>query len=94
MMCIFCGVFRNHLCVQIVLVEDSISKCVVTGGTVQVSGLICVEGCKVHEQYNIESIYTYDWFYPLVTKPKTLTVGDETENRSAPGCTLTCDPRT
>ena len=29
----------------------SISKCVVTGGTVQVSGLICVEGCEVHEQY-------------------------------------------
>ena len=34
MMCIFCGVFWNHFCVQIVLVEDSISKCVVTGGTV------------------------------------------------------------
>ena len=48
MMCIFCGVFRNHLCIQIVY---SISKCVVTGGTVQVSGLICVEGCEVHEQY-------------------------------------------
>ena len=35
----------------------------------------------------------------LVTKPKTLTVGDETEDGSrmrahAPGCTLTCDPRT
>ena len=51
MMRIFCGVFRNHLCIQIVLVEDSISKCVVTGGPVQVSGLICVEGCEVHEQY-------------------------------------------
>ena len=41
MMCIFCGVFWNTFSVQIILVEESISKCVVTGGTVSKWGDMC-----------------------------------------------------
>ena len=44
MMCIFCGVFWKTFCVQIILVEESITKCVVTGGTVSKWGDMCRPG--------------------------------------------------